>query len=122
MANSDLTDTRAVLGSPHYMSPEQMKLAKDVDQRSDIYSLGVCLYQLLSQKLPFEAPSIAELCLKVLSQNHVPLRSVRPEIPIGVETIIDKCLARERVDRYPNVAALAVSGLRSVTGALGTNA
>jgi serine/threonine-protein kinase len=120
MANSDLTDTRAVLGSPHYMSPEQMKLAKDVDPRSDIYSLGVCLYQLLSTKLPFEAPSIAELCLKVLSQDAVPLRSVRPEIPIGLETIVHKALARERADRHQSVAALAseLETYADVTGKL----
>jgi serine/threonine-protein kinase len=80
----------------------------------------VCLYQLLSTKLPFEAPSIAELCLKVLSQDAVPLRSVRQEVPIGLETIVHKCLARERVDRYQNVAALAgdLETYADVTGKL----
>ncbi len=120
MQNSDLTDTRAVLGSPHYMSPEQMKLARDVDPRSDIWSLGVCLYQLLSGRLPFEAPSIAELCLKVLSQEHTPLKSVRPDVPVGVENVIAKCLQRERADRYPNVAALAadLEPFADITGKL----
>src|SRR5262249_33086389 len=76
-----LTKTTAVLGSGLYMSPEQMKSAKGVDHRTDVYALGVCLYELFTRTQPFTADSFAELCLKVNLEAPDPLRRHRPDLP-----------------------------------------
>jgi serine/threonine-protein kinase len=106
---TELTKTEAMLGSPHYMSPEQLKSSKDVDARTDVWSLGVCLFQLLSGKLPYEAPSIAELCLKVLSQPPASLAKLAPSVPAPLVSVVEKCLAQERQQRWANITDLALA-------------
>ena len=76
-----LTAVNSVFGSPQYMSPEQMRSAKDVDHRTDIWSLGVCLFELLTGRVPFDASGVAEICAMVLKDpvpSPTPLRAATP--------------------------------------------
>jgi hypothetical protein len=99
--------TNRSLGSPWYMSPEQMLDTSSVDFRADIWSLGVVLFELLTQTRPFDGTSVPEVCAKVLTAP-VPLpRMIRPELDQELEAIVMRCLHKEREDRYPNVRALA---------------
>lgn len=107
MGDISLTATAAVFGSPQYMSPEQMRSAKDVDTRSDIWSIGVCLYELLTTKVPFDAPGLAEICAMVLKDPLVPPSRYNPEIPPDLEAVIVKCLEKDPSARYQTVAELA---------------
>jgi len=105
----DMTKTSSVMGSPLYMSPEQMHSSKDVDARSDIWALGVILYELLSGDSPFTANTMPELVVRILSAPPEPLREKRPDAPPGIEAVILKCLERDRAQRYQNVAELALA-------------
>ena len=80
-----MTRTQTLMGSPLYMSPEQMASSRDVGAASDIGALGVTLHELLTGKTPFEAESITELCSKVLTQPTPRLREWRPGVPDGLQ-------------------------------------
>ena len=104
-----LTQTRSMLGSPLYMSPEQMRSSRDVDARADVWALGVVLYELLTKRWPFEAESMPELCLKVVSEQPTPVTTYRPDVPPGVVAVIARCLQRDPDQRYANAAELATA-------------
>ncbi|HYQ02562.1 MAG TPA: serine/threonine-protein kinase [Polyangiaceae bacterium] len=105
--SAGMTKTTAVMGSPLYMSPEQMQSAKDVDVRGDIWALGVVLYELLSRVVPFPGETMAELVLKVVAGPPVPLSAVCAHAPPGLEAVVLKCLEKDRAARYQSVADLA---------------
>jgi len=105
----DLTATATMLGSPRYMSPEQVQNAKNVDARTDIWSLGVILYQLLDGKSPFAGTTMGETIGKVLLHVPSPIRDTRSDVPDGLAQVIDRCLERDRERRYRNVAELALA-------------
>jgi serine/threonine-protein kinase len=102
-----MTSTRAVLGSPEYMSPEQLRTPRGVDARTDIWSLGVILYELLTGRMPFTGESLAELFVQILETVPPPVRSIRPEIPPAFEMVIARCMTRDPNGRYQNVNELA---------------
>lgn len=102
------TKTATVMGSPFYMSPEQMVSAKDVDTQTDIWALGVVLYELLTGSRPFEGESLPEIAIKVATAPFASVRSYRPDIPAGLEAVIIKCLEKDKRRRYANVAELAL--------------
>ena len=105
--NMSLTRTQAVMGSPNYMSPEQLRSAKMVDARTDIWALGVILYELLSGKVPFQATSVTELCAMVLQDTPRPMRSIRPDVPDGLAEVVARCLEKDPALRFQSIASLA---------------
>jgi len=104
-----LTGSGEGLGSPGYMSPEQLRDASAADERSDIWSLGVVMYELLSGSAPFRAESTFELCASILAGGYPRLLDVRPELPRGLAAIVSRCLAQDPDDRPPSVAHLAAA-------------
>jgi serine/threonine-protein kinase len=102
-----ITQTAVGMGSAAYMSPEQMRDAASVDARSDVWSLGVTLYELCTGQGPFFADSVAVVCAAVLSSNPAPPRTIRPDVPPGLEAIIMRCLAKDPAQRYATVTDLA---------------
>ena len=98
-----ITKTTAVMGSPGYMSPEHLRSARDVDARSDIWALGVILYEAVAGKLPFVAQTITELAVKVVMDEPDPLVGVDP----AYAAVVARCLAKEPAQRYQNIAELA---------------
>ncbi|HEX7667966.1 MAG TPA: serine/threonine-protein kinase, partial [Polyangiaceae bacterium] len=106
-SDMSMTKTATVMGSPFYMSPEQMESAKNADSRADIWAIGVILYELVTGRLPFEAEALPELVVKVLTASPPPIRNFRPDAPLELQEIISKCLERDRNQRYANVAELA---------------
>jgi len=94
------------LGTPAYMSPEQLQ-SSDVDARSDVWALGVVLYELLSGSLPFDGPELPQVVAAILTKPPVPLSAVYTDATPELEEIIANCLQKDRVMRYQNVAELA---------------
>jgi serine/threonine-protein kinase len=111
VANSARTQTGEIMGSPLYMSPEQLKGAR-VGPASDIFSLGVTLYQLLTGALPFRGDTIAELSYQIVQSRHRPLREVRKDLPRSATRIVNKALQKEPEKRYATAAEMA-KALRS---------
>ncbi len=101
-----LTRTTEIIGSPSYMSPEQLRASKQVDLRTDIWALGVILFELLTKKLPFEATTVTELVAVVLTDPLPELRVVRPDVPPELAAAVGRCLEKKREDRYASVADL----------------
>jgi serine/threonine-protein kinase len=101
-----LTRTHNVMGSPGYMSPEQLKSSKVVDARADIWSIGVVMYELISGRQPFIAESITELAVRVVTEPHPPLPAT---LPRGFVEIVGRCLEKDPARRYPDIAALAAA-------------
>jgi len=104
-----LTATATALGSPQYMSPEQMKASREIDFRTDIWSLGVCLYELLSSHVPFDAGAVPVLCMMVLKEPPTPLPSFRPDVPPALWGVIQRCLMKDAAHRFANVSELAAA-------------
>ena len=98
---------QAVLGSPVYMSPEQLRNAKDIDARADIWSIGIVAYELLCGKPPFDGDGVGEIFAAILEKDPVPLHSVNWRLPPEVSDIIAKCLQRKPEDRWADAAELA---------------
>ena len=99
ITDSSKTKTGTVLGTPSYMSPEQLA-GKKVDGRSDLFSLGVMLYQMLSGSLPFKADSMASLMFKITNEEAVDVRTIRAEIPEALAAVVNKSLIKEVDQRY----------------------
>lgn len=104
-----LTRTATFMGSPLYMSPEQMRSSRSADARSDIWSLGAIFYEMLSGELPFKAESIPELCLAVIGTEPVPLEDLVPGLPDGLGDVVRRCLEKDREQRYGTVGELALA-------------
>ncbi len=106
ITDSSKTKTGTVLGTPSYMSPEQLA-GKRVDGRTDLYSLGVLFYQMLTGRLPFEADSMASLMFKITNEPHPPIRELRAELPPCIAKIVDKALSKAPENRYQRGNQLA---------------
>ncbi|MBK8259500.1 MAG: protein kinase [Polyangiaceae bacterium] len=101
---AEMTGTSALLGTPLYMSPEQMRSSRGVDGRSDIWALGVTLYRMLCGKTPFNGESVTEICTAVVADTPQPPRALRPDLPMALETVILKCLEKNPAQRFQSVA------------------
>jgi serine/threonine-protein kinase len=95
-----LTRPTTLLGSPHYMAPEQIATPRAVDGRADIWALGVCLYQLLTKRTPFEAPGLLAFSEKLLSEPPFPIERHRPDLPVALVRVIDQCLEKSPERRF----------------------
>jgi hypothetical protein len=104
-----LTATSAVMGSPQYMSPEQMRSSKNVDSRTDIWSLGMILYELLAGRPAYEADTLPGLCAMIATDPPPPLRKVRPDVPAELEAVVMRCLAKDPEQRVHDVGELATA-------------
>jgi serine/threonine-protein kinase len=106
--SDDLGKTHAgmVLGTPRYMSPEQAA-GQNVDGRSDLFSLGVILYELLTGKKAFDSNSVATLMLQIMQQEPPSVRSLAPEVPVGLQRIVARLLQKRPDKRFQTGAQLA---------------
>jgi eukaryotic-like serine/threonine-protein kinase len=102
-----MTSTQALMGSPLYMAPEQMRSSKSVDARADIWSMGVILYEMLAGASPFGGDTLPEVCARIMAEPPGPLRELRPEVPPVLESIVTRCLEKEPAKRFQDVAELA---------------
>lgn len=102
-----MTRTQAVMGSPGYMSPEQMRSTKNVDGRSDVWSLGVILYELVAGRPPFDAETFTALCVKISMDPHPPLPAFPVALPPGFEAVINRALEKDPARRYQSAVELA---------------
>ena len=105
LTDNSKTRSGLVMGSPYYMSPEQIA-GRKVDGRSDIFSLGVTLFELFTGHLPFKADSLANLMYQITNEKHPNVRKLRPELPACLVSIFKKALAKSADDRYKDAAAL----------------
>lgn len=102
------TEQGQVLGTPAYMSPEQARGdVRHLDHRTDVYSLGATLYDILTGKPPFDDDAIVKILIKVVNDPPLPLRAHDPKLPEALELIVSKCLNKEAAQRYPTAQALA---------------
>ena len=104
-----VTKTASVMGTPLYMSPEQVQSAKDVDVRTDIWALGVILFELLTRSVPFQGESFGELAVKVSTNPTPSVRTHRPDVPTLLDAVIARCLEKDRRQRFANVAEFALA-------------
>jgi serine/threonine protein kinase len=102
-----LTRTGTLLGSPHYMAPEQMRRSKDADPRSDLWSLGCVLYELVTGRVPFHGENLPELVACVLQGQARRPSEIRPDVPRALEAVLVRCLAKSPEARYPCAGELA---------------
>ena len=109
--SASLTQTNSALGTPLYMSPEQARSPRDVDLRSDLYSVGVILYELLTGRTPFtsESGEFTEILFKLFTQDPPAIRSVRADLSPELAALVHKALAREPKDRYSTAAEFALA-------------
>lgn len=97
-----ITASGAVMGTPNYMSPEQVK-GEDVDRRSDIYSLGVMLFEMLTGKVPYSGKSAYEIMIQRVQREAPSPRKINPQVPERVSGIVERCLAIDKERRYQTV-------------------
>ncbi|MBX3188045.1 MAG: protein kinase [Labilithrix sp.] len=105
--DSVVTKATDLLGSPSYMAPEQIISARDADPRSDVWSLGVILFRLVSGKAPFQATSLGELIQSIMHGPIPNLRDAKPDVPAGLEHVVARCMERDRDRRLNDVSELA---------------
>jgi serine/threonine protein kinase len=107
---SPVTSTQALMGSPVYMAPEQMRSTKHVDGRADLWSLGVILYELLAGgRSPFQGETLPEVCMRVMRETPTPLEAMRADLPAGLAAVVSRCLEKEPKDRFSSAASLALA-------------
>ena len=106
-AGKGVTTTHTVMGSPRYMSPEQLVSTRDVDVRTDVWALGVSLFELVTDSAPFDGNSVSELAGAIMTAEPVKIRSVRRDLPANLEKLIAGCLEKRREKRIANIGEFA---------------
>ncbi|WP_437594846.1 protein kinase domain-containing protein [Sorangium sp. So ce1000] len=115
-ADPRITDTKAIMGSPLYMSPEQLKSSRDVDARTDIWSLGVILFELLTGAPPFDGATMPQLCVAIMQGIPSPLATFRSDVPPALEAVVLRCLEKLPEHRFRHVGELAEALAPFATG------
>ncbi len=105
--DAKLTDTISLVGTPAYMSPEQIRNSKKIDARTDLWSLGVILFELLTGQSPFEGEEIGEILDNVLNTPQRSILALRPDLPIELAAIVDRCMDKKRDTRFASAGQLA---------------
>ncbi|MFK7989757.1 MAG: serine/threonine protein kinase [Sandaracinaceae bacterium] len=105
-ASKNLTGTGMMMGTPHYMSPEQLNAPKDADVRFDVYALGVVLYETVTGRCPYDAEGIFQLVGQIMSSEPPSPRQFAPEVSPELEAVVLRAMHRDRSERYPDVASL----------------
>jgi serine/threonine-protein kinase len=101
-----LTKSGVMLGTPYYMAFEQINSQRDLDQRVDVYAMGVILYEAMAGRVPYVAESVGALAIRMMSGPPVPLAQLRPELPQGLADVVMRSVARDRDQRFPTMNAL----------------
>lgn len=102
-----LTGTGTAIGTPHYMSVEQVDGCRDIDARTDVYAMGVVLFEMLTDRTPFDAPTYAKLVMKLVTDPPPSLVDIRADIPPELEHVVHRALAKNREERFQSMTALA---------------
>jgi serine/threonine-protein kinase len=102
----NLTRTGSIMGTPFYMAPEQLRGAKDVDARTDVYAIGVIMYELLTGHVPFSAQTFPALIYAIANDRPTPVSAIAPRVPLSLVRIVERAMAREPRDRYASVEEL----------------
>jgi serine/threonine protein kinase len=108
-SNAAFVTTSTIMGSPEYMSPEQMRSTKDVDQRADIWALGVVMYELLTARAAFTADTIQQLFYAIEKADPAPIESFRDDVPDILKDVIARCLKKDREARFFDIGELALA-------------
>jgi serine/threonine protein kinase len=120
------TNTRTLMGSPNYMSPEQIRDARRVDARADIWALGIILQELITDAPVFHGESFPGVCAAIVADPPMPVRTMRPDVSEKLEAIINRCLEKNVMKRYQTVAELATDlsplGSRATSSTTGPQA
>jgi serine/threonine protein kinase len=101
-----LVQTGRAVGTPLYMSPEQLRADETIDGRTDVWAVGVVIFELLAGRRPFDAPSHNEVVVKIFTTDAPPIDSVAPEVPEDIAQVITRALARDREARFPTMRAM----------------
>jgi eukaryotic-like serine/threonine-protein kinase len=109
ISSMSMTQADSIVGSPHYMSPEQMASPRDVDPRTDVWALGVVLHELIAGSVPFPGDTFPEVCLRVVQSPPASSLNGRPDVPPGLPAVILRCLEKERSKRFVGVADFAAA-------------
>jgi serine/threonine-protein kinase len=112
----EMTKTSEIIGTPMFMSPEQMRSTRDVDARTDVWALGVILFRALTGQAPFAGTTITQLCAAVVADPAPPPSSLRADLPFGLEAIVLRCLEKDPARRYADAGELGAA-LAPFTGA-----
>jgi serine/threonine protein kinase len=104
-----LTETGVIVGTVFYMSPEQLREDRDLDQRTDIYSLGCILYEMLTGEPPYTGPSLREVISRILRAPVPSARQLRPDVPEAVERAIARAIAKSAAERFPTMQEFAAA-------------
>src|ERR1051326_53606 len=116
----DITAANLVIGTPQYMSPEQCSQSGPIDARSDVYSLGIIIFEMLAGRVPFTGESPTMIMMKQVQDPPPSIREARPQLPAAIETVIDRALAKRPADRFASAGELSHALANAATGSTET--